>query len=152
MSYTRYLVLLTVAALTACGATGPQFRPELIQVDQQTSKIIVYRLSQFTGKGYTADIVLDGKPMGRLKDGGYIDSLVSPGRHIVEIDKAFLESGGRYPTELHTVTGEAYFVRYDQSGTVAVFGATAVPVVNDAFTVVQEEQALRELRGLKESK
>lgn len=145
------LVLSTIAALSGCGASGPQFRQELIRQSNDESTIVVYRFSQFVGKGYTANIVLNGEGMGRLKDGGYIHAAVPPGRHVVEIHKGFLETGGRYPTELNIEAGQTYFVRYDQSGQVFYQGTVAVPLVRDGFSVVPEEQALRELKSLKAS-
>lgn len=145
------LVLLAALVLAGCGASGPQFRPELIENSDAMSTIFVYRMSQFVGKGYTASIVLDGQPMGRLKDGGYIYTSVPPGRHVVEIHKSFLETGGRYPTELNTEAGQTYFVRYDQTAQVIGYGSGLTPMVRDGFSLVPQEQALRELQSLKAS-
>ena len=150
MGRARSFVLLTAAALTACGASGPQFLPELIRTGSETSTIVVYRLSQSVGRAYTAEIVLDGKTMGRLRDGGYIRSVVPPGQHVIEIDKAFFETGGRNPTKLNTVAGQAYFVRYDPSAKTGSYMHGKIHL--DGISIVPQDQALRELQALKESR
>lgn len=144
-------VVLISAMCAGCGASGQSFQAGLLRLEGGSSKIFVYRLSQFVGGGYTADIVLNGAPMGRLKNGGYISASVPPGRHTIEIDKAFYETGGRYPTSLTTAPGQVYFVRYDQSGGAAGTGTGVVPIVRDGFSVVPQAQAIQELEGLKES-
>jgi len=148
MSRIRFALLLAVLSLglAGCSARGQAFHPSLITASGGNSTIIVYRLSQFTGKAYTADIVLDGQPMGELKNGGFITAAVPPGPHVVEIDKSILETGGRYPTAINAEPGRAYFVRYDQRA------VPPLPVVLDGFSIVPPDQAVQELRELRESR
>lgn len=150
----RSALLLAVLSLVlaGCSARGQTFRPELLNPDQGGSKIVVYRVDQFVGGGYTASIVLDEQPMGKLKNGGFIMASVPPGRHVVEIDKSFLETGGRYPTQLFTELGQVYFVRYNQKASWANSGTGPIPLVRDGFSIVPLAEALAELQSLKESR
>ena len=143
-SVTVFTTIVVAFAVVSCSASGQRFNPGLLEATDNNSKIVVYRVSQFVGGGYTASIVLDGQPMGHLKNAGFIDAAVPPGHHVIEIDKWFWETGGRYPTPLETRPGCAYFVRYDES-------AKRLSVV-DGFSVVPETRALQELATLKESK
>jgi len=148
--------LLTVLALgmIGCSASGQAFHAGLMQTPAGESKIFVYRPDQFVGGGYTANIMLDGQLMGRLRNGGYISASVAPGRHTIEIDKAFYELGGRDPTTFITAVGQIYFVRYDQSASMMAGVPQTLPAVGifrDGFNLIPAPAALQELKALKES-
>jgi len=155
--YKKSATILTVIAITAvlsaCSARGQRFDPKLLDAVGDNSAIVVYRANQSLGRAYTAVILLDRKEMGRLSDGGWLGDAVTPGRHVIDIDKWFLESGGQHPTVIDTLPGQAYFIRYDQSAHAAGrAGGASSTVVWDSFKVVPREQALQELESLRESK
>lgn len=147
--------LLISVALAGCSASGRAFRPAHAVAPTGQGKIFVYRPDQFTGGGYTAKITLDGEVMGRLKNAGYLAASVPPGRHIIEIDKMFFETGGRYPTPIDVEAGKSYFVRYDQRAVFMGTGMSSMPVtggVLDGFNIIPPEDAVKELATLKESR
>ena len=85
--------------------------------------IVVYRLKQFSGGGQNLYIEVDGMRAGKVKNGGELTLLVTPGQH--EIAAHHWTSGATAPVIykgqaglpiIHKFTDGPYYIRWKQHG------------------------------------
>lgn len=76
-------LLLGAMFLTSCGASGPAFT----QVTPPAGKgvVYIYRQSSFVGGGVFGTVKANGKPVTKIKNGGYYPYIASPGNNHFEV-------------------------------------------------------------------
>ena len=78
-------VVLTIL-LSGCAASGPMFA-NAPHLSQGESGVYVYRTKHMlAGKGLAAKVYVDGKPLGKLRDNGYLYQKLSPGAHTIGVE------------------------------------------------------------------
>lgn len=89
--YLRIFFLGAIALLlSACSATGPRFDISKAEaVSSAASQVYLFRESAFIESGTYPVVVVDGKEIGELRNGGYLVAKVIPGPH-----KIVVQSGG----------------------------------------------------------
>ena len=152
-------LLLSFLILSGCGASGPQFAPELVKPVPGRALVYVYRPDTLIGIG-NADVPflrLDGRPITRIRIGGHIAFPVTPGRHRLTTTESLLGNDtGKVigDTTFSTPAGSTAYFRYSQTYKsfvpiilpgVVIVHATA----NIGFEPVPEAEALAELAQTK---
>jgi hypothetical protein len=76
-------VLLGAIFLTSCGASGPSFT----QVTPPAGKgvVYIYRQSSMIGPGVFGTAKVNGRPITKIKNGGYYPYIATPGNNHFEI-------------------------------------------------------------------
>lgn len=108
----HFTLLLISSLLAGCGATGAKFS-EIKSPPSSTGAIYVYRLSNFVAGASAPILVIDGKEVANLRNGGYIRRELAPGHHVVELKNGGIDSSKR-PVAVDVVvqSGTAQFFRY----------------------------------------
>jgi hypothetical protein len=76
--------LALILLLTGC-ATGPKYSPLPISEASGQVELIVFRQSRWKASGGCHSIKVDGKRIGKLSNGSYLQALVEPGIHKVAL-------------------------------------------------------------------
>lgn len=84
MKFKSALVVIALAALTGCAATGPSHKDvqasiPVLKADQ--GRVYFYRNASMLGAALTPDIKLDGKTVGESKQGGFFYVDAAAGSH-----------------------------------------------------------------------
>jgi hypothetical protein len=128
-----------IAGCMVFSANGPVFEPSSIDSGDR-ALLYVYRPSEVYGRLVGPTIALDDHEIGLWRDGGYIDLVVEPGRHVLETKynrSWWTGEGDRL--ELDVKSSGRYFIRVQ-----------ALPGYSSALfrlSVVMEENALIEIRA-----
>jgi hypothetical protein len=106
--------------LAGCGATGTQFKPELIKADGNRALLYVYRPDTIIGVG-NADVPfihLDGRRLTRIRIGGYLATPVSAEKHKLTTTESLLgkDTGKvRGETTFAAPAGSTIYLRYAEA-------------------------------------
>jgi uncharacterized protein DUF2846 len=152
-------VLLSFLILSGCGASGPQFAPDLVKPAPGHALVYVYRPDTLIGIG-NADVSimhLDGRRITRIRIGGHIAFPVTPGKHRLTTTESMLgEDTGkiRGETTFSVSAGSTAYFRYSE--TYKSFVPIVLPGVvivhataNIGFEPVPQAEALAELATTK---
>ena len=159
-SKARRLATLAVALfLAGCGASGQPFTTGSIAPQKGSSVLYIYRPKTVIGIGNpdVSFIHLDGKPLTRLRIGGYLAVPVTPGRHKITTTTSLLgaDTGNvRAEAAVAASPGRKIYVRYTEA--YANFVPIILPKVGALITQweyrleeVPESEALSELADTK---
>lgn len=114
---------MPVVLLSACAASGPAFKAEPSRDNQ--SIIHLFRPSKFANGGGSPDVMLDGKKVGALANGGYLSLPVPPGPHTLEIpSNAWSWDINCTPVTLQVGQGAAHYVAMDTDASLSIVGAS----------------------------
>jgi len=151
--------LLSFLILSGCGASGPQFAPDLVKPAPGRALVYVYRPDTLIGIG-NADVSimhLDGRRITRIRIGGHVAFPVTPGKHRVTTTESLLgnDTGKvRGETSFSVSAGSTAYFRYSE--TYKSFVPIVLPGVvivhataNIGFEPVPEAEALAELAKTK---
>lgn len=142
--------ILFFSFLTGCAATGEKFTG-VVPFSDGFSTLYIYRESRFVGGGECPDMFLDNQDIGCLKNGGFMKVKVSPGNHILEVRKGFLESGNEPQIDFSSSAGEVIYIEWSNAvNSVIVSPVVAVSATQYLFRRT-EEAAVKKLANLKES-
>ncbi len=71
--------------ITGCSATGPKYS-ELEATDlREKSEIIIFRESKLGAAGSSFCVTINNKPIGILKNGGFLRASVEPGNNLISM-------------------------------------------------------------------
>lgn len=85
---------VTALLLTACSATGPRFDMNKTEAVSSTdSHLYMFRESAFIESGTYPVVIVDGKEIGELRNGGYLRTVVKPGFHRIVVQSGGLVRG-----------------------------------------------------------
>ena len=122
-----YYVITVAALLSGCAASGPTFVASPSSSNQ--SIIYLFRPAKFANGGSSPDVVLDGKKVGSLKNGGYIPLSVSPGPHTLEIPfNAWNWDVRCASVTLQVGGGTSHYVAMDTDASLSVVAASKTPM------------------------
>jgi hypothetical protein len=89
-SVLRLAICLAALLLASCAAEGPAFQRQTA-LSNEVGVIYVYRpLTSVIGRGEDPYVIIAGKPMGKLKAGGYFKKIVPIGEHKVTVQQSVL--------------------------------------------------------------
>jgi hypothetical protein len=152
-------ILACSVLLAGCGATGPQFNPQMVKASSGATLLYVYRPQTVIGFA-NPDVPfmhLDKQRLTLIRIGGYLAIPVSPGRHtLTTTESLFGNDTGRIrgETSFSISQGSTLYLRYTES----FKSLTAIPVGtgvvvestgNFRFEPVSEGEALAELASTK---
>jgi Protein of unknown function (DUF2846) len=153
------ICLLLLPCVSGCGASGPQFAPDLVKPAPGRALVYVYRPDTLIGIG-NADVSimhLDGRRITRMRIGGHIAFPVSAGKHRLTTTESMLgEDTGkiRGETTFSVSAGSTAYFRYSE--TYKSFVPIVLPGVvivhataNIGFEPVPQVEALAELAKTK---
>lgn len=135
----RVLVVLVMAILTGCAATGPVYTAmadHISAVPQDTSRLVFYRTETLVGSAVQPDIRLNGRVVGRSQPGGFFYVDAAPGRQIV-VASTEVET----KLEVETTAGETLYI--------ASAIGMGLFVGRIQFTLPSERQALADIPSLR---
>ena len=111
----KKLMAFLFLSLTMAGCTtlGEKFVAKT-DLDRSKATVYVYRVSRFVGSAFSPDLMMDGKKVADLANGGYSVLEVAPGQHKFGVMLVMSN------TEVGTITanlekGKEYYLRYDVS-------------------------------------
>lgn len=106
------LAFVIGAILTGCASAppGPKFSG-LQNVPSSTAELIIYRQSAFWAKGTTMPVLIDGKKIGELYNGSYLQQELTPGNHVVKVIPSALGKSAEENVEI--AAGERKFLHFD---------------------------------------
>lgn len=142
---------ITTLLITACSATGPQFDPNKAEtVSSTASQLYLFRESAFIESGTYPVVLVDGKEIGELRNGGYLLAKVNPGPHQIVVQSGGLARGqwihGPKQIQIQTAPGTRRFVQVS----VRTTGSSGNTTYRGAFVAeVSETDALKALAGLR---
>jgi predicted small lipoprotein YifL len=152
-------LLLLLFCLSGCGASGPQFVPDLVKPAPGRALVYVYRPDTLIGIA-NADVSimhLDGRRITRMRIAGHIAFPVTPGKHRLTTTESLLgdDTGKiRGETTFRVSAGSTAYFRYSE--TYKSFVPIVLPGVvvvhstaNIGFEAVPEAEALAELAKTK---
>lgn len=88
--FVALLMLGVLSGLYGCSATGARFDLTKAEaVSSKESQLYIFRESAFIESGTYPVVLLDGKEIGDLRNGGYIVTKLTPGPH-----ELLVQSGG----------------------------------------------------------
>jgi len=147
-------LLLVSALITACGASGPQFKPEATSASDVS--LYIYRPDTMVGiiNFDVPFIHLNDTLLTRIRIGGYLVKRVAPGKHkLTTTESLFGSDTGkvRGETTFEAGAGSPVYLRYtEQFKKVTPIVLPNVVVISSTgdyrFELVDEETALSELR------
>ena len=143
----KLCLIALCAGLGACAAGGRPFvKAEPPAANE--ARVYVYRPAHLQQSGTYPTVSLDGKPVGGLKNGGFLALSMPAGDHVFTFDGGFLQWGHRARDYQFTVAGGAvHYYKLDPSmngdGNRIRFGY--------GFGPVSEATARAEMQGLNES-
>jgi hypothetical protein len=156
----RILVLILVALLVGCVASGPDFQPESKKPEGGRARLYVYRSHTIIGIA-NADVPiihLDGQRLTRIRIGGYLVVPISVGQHKLTTTQSLLgnDTGRiRGETTFAASAGQTIYLRYTESfkeftPILLPKGGAIVESSGDyRFESVPESEALAELAKTK---
>ncbi|TCK17805.1 uncharacterized protein DUF2846 [Thiogranum longum] len=154
----RLIILISLALLASCAATGPAFTEKPAHRSDMV-KVYIFR-THSRAEARSASIEIDGDKIGNLRERGYLESEIAPGKHAIE-SKWWFDAGvsnSQFVGDF--VAGKEYFLRLyvDFLGynTVAT-GMASMPVaVSGRFAtgiiLLDKEHALPLIRDTRLSK
>jgi hypothetical protein len=84
------LLLILLTLLGGCSATGKPF-VRLDNPGEKEARLYVYRPAHLAQSGIYPTVSLDSKPVGDLKNGGYLTFLVPSGNHSLSFSGSFVQ-------------------------------------------------------------
>lgn len=154
MLHRRNALILALAVLTGCAttSTGQSFvGPATPKVG--TALLYVFRVPAFAGSLYVARFSLDGERTGSLGNGEYFVRSLTPGRHILKLEKTFLETGREHEIEIHATDSAVHYVQYAVSaGDVVHTGTSVLVLTSDELVPIAPADAIPVMHGLREVK
>lgn len=144
---------LGVAALllSACSATGQRFDANKAEaVSSTASQVYFFREAAFIESGTYPIVIVDGKEVGELRNGGYLVAKVNPGSHQVVVQSGGLARGQwiHRPKQLQieTASGTHHYVQVSLKTT----GGSGNTIYRSAFVAeIAEADALKMLAELR---
>ncbi len=144
----RYLLAaITAIFLTACAATGKAFIPAE-SPGKELARIYIYRPAYLLQSGIFPSISVDEKPVGDLKNGGFVTFLVPAGQHTLSLSGSFFQWG--HPTRQYPIVAEAGRIQYYKLDP-NVRGNGFVTTYGYGFGEINEGPALEDLAKLNQS-
>ncbi|MDQ2076255.1 hypothetical protein [Marinimicrobium sp. ABcell2] len=149
----KCILVLLVVVICGCAAQGDLYKDVQTQALDGKSSIVIFRKKQFTDGGSCYTVRVNGEPVGVLGNGGFLEVLLDPGKHVISIPHL---DGKTLSSEAILEEGEVYYVEYNS----ALRGVSAIPIgaavmtnvsFNFALSPVPEPYALEQLEGLKDS-
>lgn len=147
-------MLGALSGLYGCSATGPRFDLTKTEaVSSKESQLYIFRESAFIESGTYPVVLLDGKEIGDLRNGGYITTKLTPGPH-----ELLVQSGGMLrgqwihsPKRLSFATepGKRHYIQVSLR-TINTVGNTMYRGV--VISIVPDSEALKALSELNLSK
>ena len=107
----RIVALLLSVLIAGCVATGQKFSSVVDSVEGKGS-IYLLRQTAFVGFAYCPPVTIDGKKIGCLKNGGYIQAYIDPGKHELRFEKRALEVGKEHFIDFEIKAGETQFYEW----------------------------------------
>jgi hypothetical protein len=149
------VALAAALLLAGCGATGEQFKVGAIKPPSGRALLYVYRPSTVVGIGNpdVAFLHLDGRPLTRIRIGGYLAVPISPGQHKATTTQSMAGSDTGKVLSARSFSahaGSTVYLRYTEgfsSFVPIVLPNTAVILSSTyhRFDAVPEREALAEL-------
>lgn len=147
-----------MAAFTSAGcstAFGPGFEP--MESPQDKAIVYVYRAPTISGSMLSATpaVLVDGKRIGTLKNGGYVPTEMFSGKHTVTLQSTFF--GKAVGNEVAKIAfdiaeGETRYFEFVQvTKSYERYGETEVAQVRYYFFEVPEKLAIRKLQKTRQS-
>jgi hypothetical protein len=149
----KYIFIIMVVLFSGCAAKGALYKDVQTNTLNGKSSITVFRKKQFTDGGSCYTVYVDEKSVGVLANGGFIEILLEPGKHIVTIPHI---NGKKLSSEAVLEKNEKYYVEYNS----LVTGVNVIPIgtfvttnvsFNFALSPVSENYALGLLKDLRDS-
>jgi Protein of unknown function (DUF2846) len=151
--------VLALTLLTACGATGTSFKPEVDKPQGNRALIYIYRPDTIIGVA-NADVPfihLDGRQLARIRIGGYLAIPVTAGKHKLATTESVLgKDTGRVRGETIVTAppGSTIYLRYTEgfkqiTPIVLPVGIFVESVGDYRFEYVPEPEALAGIANTK---
>lgn len=139
--------------LVACSATGPRFDAHNADmVSSNDSHIYLFRNSAFMESGTYPIVMLDGKEVGELRNGGFLLMKTKPGPHLITVQSGGLSRGQWiYAPKGIGVDAAPGTRRYVQLSLVTVGISQNTTYRAVELSVVAEADALKKLTALRQS-
>jgi hypothetical protein len=129
MKIQLYSAIIAAALLSACAASGPAFVAEPTSGNQST--IYLFRPSKFANGGASPDVVLDGRKVGSISNGGYLPLHVPSGSHTLEIPyNAWSWDIRCAPVTLQTDASTTYYVAIDTDASLSFVAVSKTPMAH----------------------
>lgn len=153
----RRLGLLLTGFLSACSAAGPVFDRSVLE-NKSGATLVIYRVNAFQGSAGYFDIDVNGIPACKLLNASFYISERPAGD--IHVSSSIWNSPGTSRIRMKAEPHHRYFVRMEMDGSKQLAGAlgglsgqllaegmasTGGPFI---FTLLPEQQALEELKGL----
>ncbi|MCY1213661.1 hypothetical protein BKP43_07860 [Variovorax boronicumulans] len=106
------MTALAGLVLAGCSATGPQFKPVSLGLDEG-AVVYVYRNDQFKNSAMSVPVLVDENLVGKLANSGYLAIPVTQGQHLVRLDLKGYRGFAGVP--LQAQRGESIYLRLDSS-------------------------------------
>jgi hypothetical protein len=134
-----YLIaMLFVLLISGCAASGPKYLAET-DASVDSGNLVVYRPYRFTSGGAYANVYIDEKKVGVLKNGGYLKLGVGSGAHTLRVE--------RLTRTISASNKERIFFRYSHRW--SLFGM--IDFISATLNEVDEVAAFDELKETKQS-
>jgi hypothetical protein len=142
-----------IVLISGCAAKGALYKDVQTNTLNGKSSITIFRKKQFTDGGSCYTVYVDEKSIGVLGNGGFIEVLLEPGKHIVTIPHL---NGKKLSSEAMLEENGKYYVEYNS----VVTGVSVIPIgtlvttnvsFDFALSPVPENYALDLLKNLRDS-
>jgi len=149
----KYISIFMIVLISGCAAKGALYKDVQTNTLNGKSSITIFRKKQFTDGGSCYTVYVDEKSIGVLGNGGFIEVLLEPGKHIVTIPHL---NGKKLSSEAMLEENGKYYVEYNS----VVTGVSVIPIgtlvttnvsFDFALSPVPENYALDLLKNLRDS-
>ena len=141
----RIAVCCLALLQVGCASSGAPFSPVAVTPSGK-AVIYVYRPWRIKASaGVDWPIAVDGKTIGRLGNGQYVQALVAPGLHSVDLgipDPGPLEAATSVPVDVSVAAGESRYVRANITFT----GESLSCCAKFDYVAIDERDGLPEIR------
>lgn len=142
--------VFSVVLLTACAAPGPKYSVEPLGPNE--AAIYVYRPWRLAMGGGAPAIALDGREMGDLKNGGFLQFKVPPGEYTLEQKYSWSWGVRASPVVVRARPGVKHYVRLEAQTSSTPMGTMMAFKRGVSFQEVPEAVAEPELKELSGSR
>jgi hypothetical protein len=146
-------LLLSSLVLGACSAVGPTFQ-SFGNVPSDKAELILFRPDMFRAGGNSLNVLVDGKQVGTLRNGGWLPITIEAGERAVELNGGFGSLMRPINATLSFASGQRRIFRATPGGmtSLIVLSSGAFPSFGSwGFQELSESEAWRELAELKRS-
>ena len=152
--YKFYAIIIVQLFISGCGATGEIYKG-LEPLKENNAQIYIYRPSKFYQGLAWPTVFIDGQDRFTLKNGGYVNTLLTPGDHTLKLGAANFFSNwsvGDIKVDLTLEPNQRYFYKLDlEFGSIAIVGSYTSVSGAVRLIEVSKENALKELKELNSS-